>query len=154
MKNVLARLFGKRRIVSRRCLENGSAAHDHGPSPSYRPAPFPHQTKKAAESLRALSRRNSMRTKRNGRGEWIRTTDLLVPNQDISTTYKHRRMKQKDLHVFDLDPAWTLNGGFLAVGPWLDPPFHALVIHVFLRARTRFARTFENPTKICCSDRF
>jgi hypothetical protein len=60
-----------------------------------------------------------------GRGEWIRTTDLLVPNQGISTTYEHRSLKTQGLHAFCLDPTWTLKAklwaNWVTVGPCLDP---------------------------------
>ena len=61
---------------------------------------------------------------RNGRGEWIRTTGLLVPNQDISMTYEHRRMKTQDLRECLVDLDGPRIGGFRAVGPSLDLPFH------------------------------
>ena len=60
-----------------------------------------------------------------GRGGRIRTTDLLVPKQEISTTYENRSLKTQDLHVFGLDPIWTLkanvwrNGAsWTLLGPW------------------------------------
>jgi len=88
-----------------------------------------------------------------GRGEWIRTTDLLVPNQQISMTYEHPSLKTQDLHVFDLDHDWTLNGEPVAnpaaVGPWLDPDFH-VVIDMLSRTRA-VASPSQNLTKICCS---
>jgi len=56
-----------------------------------------------------------------GRGEWIRTTDLLVPNQCISTTYRHRLLKTQELHVFCLDPTWTLKANVWRTKLTLDP---------------------------------
>ena len=50
-------------------------------------------------------------------------------------TYEHRRMKTQDLRVFDLDPTWTLNGGFSSRGPWLDPAFHVGNPRAFARTR-------------------
>jgi hypothetical protein len=50
-------------------------------------------------------------------------------------TYEHRRMKTQDLRVFDLDPTWTLNGGFRAVGPWLDPGLRVGNPHAFAHTR-------------------
>lgn len=40
------------------------------------------------------------------RGEWIRTTDLPVPNQEISITYEHRPLKKKSC----TPSIWTLIG--------------------------------------------
>ena len=56
-----------------------------------------------------------------GRGEWIRTTDLLVPNQHISITYRQRSLETQDLHVFCLDPIWTLKAKVWRTGGKLDP---------------------------------
>src|SRR4051794_23415583 len=76
-----------------------------------------------------------------GRGEWIRTTGLLVPNQDISTTYRHRYMKPQGLRVLLLDPDWTQKWHFPRFGPWLDPAFHVGNPRAFSRTRA-VASTF------------
>jgi hypothetical protein len=82
-----------------------------------------------------------------GRGEWIRTTDLLVPNQHLSTTYEDRSLKIKGLRVFCLGPIWTLKAKAWRTGPVLDPVWtliSTLVIHVLSRARA-VASPFQNP---------
>ncbi len=89
----------------------------------------------------------------NGRGERIRTSGLLVLNQDISTTCEHRRMKIRDLRAGLVDPDGPQNGGFLAVGPGRTL-LSTLVTHVLLPRTHAVARTFENLSKICCPDRF
>jgi hypothetical protein len=73
-----------------------------------------------------------------GRGEWIRTTDLLIPNQEISTTYEHRSLKTQDLRAFCLDPIWTLKANVWRTGPLLDPAWtlvSTLVIRLLPRTR-------------------
>ncbi len=90
-----------------------------------------------------------------GRGEWIRTTDLLVPNQEISTTYRHPSVKTQELYVSSLDPIWTLKANVWRTGLPLDPAWtliSTLVSHV-LRAHARSRRLLKNLAKICCSDR-
>ena len=89
-----------------------------------------------------------------GRGEWIRTTDLLVPNQHLSTTYEHRSLKPKDLYVFFLDPIWTLKANVWRTGLPLDPAWtlvSTVVIHMPSRTRA-VASAVRKLTKICCSD--
>jgi hypothetical protein len=77
------------------------------------------------------------------RGEWIRTTGLLVPKEDISTTYEHRSLKTKELCAYWLVPIWTLNGEAVAnrtlVGPCLDPGFYVGNPVAFAHARSRAA---------------
>jgi hypothetical protein len=63
-----------------------------------------------------------------GRGKWIRTTDLLLPNQHLSTTYKQRSLKAHDLRAFGLDPVWTLEAKPWRTGLWLDPAW-TLISH-------------------------
>ena|SRR5579862_7281224 len=82
-----------------------------------------------------------------GRGEWIRTTDLLVPNQHISTTYRHRLLKTRDLHALGLDPIWTLKAKLWRTGSPLDPAWtliSTLVIHMLSRTRA-VASAFRKP---------
>jgi len=67
-------------------------------------------------------------------GRGIRTTDLLVPNQHLSTTYEHRSLKTRDLYAFGLDPIWTLMANLWRTGRRLDPVWtlvSTLVIHIF-----------------------
>ncbi len=82
-----------------------------------------------------------------GRGEWIRTTDLLVPNQHISTTYEHRSLKTKELPVFWLDPIWTLRAKVWRTRRPLDPAWTlvpTLVIRMPSRTRA-VASAFRKP---------
>jgi hypothetical protein len=73
-----------------------------------------------------------------GRGEWIRTTDLLVPKQEISITYEHRLLKTQELHVFCLDPIWTLKANVWRTGSSSDPAWTLVSTSVIqLLSRTR-----------------
>ena len=76
---------------------------------------------------------------------------LLVPKQEISTTYSHRLLKIKELHGLFLDPKGEDGANLVCVGPCLDPDFH--VGDPRALARPRSHRHPKNPTKIYCTDR-
>jgi hypothetical protein len=71
-------------------------------------------------------------------------------------TYEHRSLKTQDLHVFELDPDWTLKANVWRTGSPLDPAWtliSTLVIDILSRTRAIASRS-ENLSKVCYSERF